>query len=87
MISSVFTDLTGAAQTAAVIGTSPGVEAALNASLQERSYGVAEGRPQPWPDVRIIFPPGLDARREHDDGIEGGVTHWGARLLNPRESF
>jgi 2,3-bisphosphoglycerate-dependent phosphoglycerate mutase len=70
----VSSDLTRTAQTAAVIGAALDVEVEFDADLREKSYGVAEGRPQSWLDQRFIFPPAQGERLEHDEGIEGGET-------------
>ncbi|MCW2785363.1 MAG: hypothetical protein JWP74_1880 [Marmoricola sp.] len=51
-------DLKRTVQTAAHIAPMLGVDAQARRSLREKSYGVAEGRPQAWLDERFIPPPG-----------------------------
>jgi 2,3-bisphosphoglycerate-dependent phosphoglycerate mutase len=46
----------------------------LDAGLREKSYGVAEGRPQAWLDERFVPPPLLGERMDHDEGIAGAET-------------
>ena len=70
----VSSDLTRTAQTAAVIDASLEVGIEFDADLREKSYGVAEGRPQAWLDERFIFPPAHGERLDHDEGIEGAET-------------
>ncbi|MEV4347042.1 histidine phosphatase family protein [Actinoplanes sp. NPDC049596] len=67
-------DLRRAAETAAEIGRVFGVGARLDRRLREKSYGVAEGRPQKWLDERFIPPPAVGERLKHDEGIEGAET-------------
>lgn len=70
----VSSDLTRTAQTAAIVGAALDVGVEFDADLREKSYGVAEGRPQAWLDERFIFPPAQGERLEHNEGIEGGET-------------
>lgn len=67
-------DLRRTVQTAAAIGAALGVEPTLVADLREKSYGVAEGRPQAWLDERFVPPPRVGDRMRHDEGIEGAET-------------
>jgi 2,3-bisphosphoglycerate-dependent phosphoglycerate mutase len=67
-------DLTRAAQTARAIGAALGVPPTLTAGLREKSYGVAEGRPQAWLDARFVPPPATGDRMNHAEGIEGAET-------------
>ncbi|KRE94212.1 phosphoglycerate kinase [Nocardioides sp. Soil774] len=50
----------------APINTDPG--------LREKSYGVAEGRPQEWLDERFVPPPADGDRMNHFEGVEGSET-------------
>lgn len=70
----VTSDLTRTLQTAAAIGAALGVEPVVEAGLREKSYGVAEGRPQSWLDERFVLPPEHGERLDHDEGIGGGET-------------
>ncbi len=67
-------DLTRTAQTARAIGDLLGVPPTLTAGLREKSYGVAEGRPQAWLDARFVPPPATGDRMDHAEGIEGAET-------------
>lgn len=67
-------DLTRTAQTASAIGDLLGVPPILTAGLREKSYGVAEGRPQAWLDARFVPPPPAGDRMNHAEGIEGAET-------------
>lgn len=75
-------DLRRTAQTAEAIGRRLGVAAIEDARLREKSYGVAEGRPQSWLDERFVAPPPHGERLGHDEGIDGAETmaHFGARV-------
>ena len=42
--------------------------------LREKSYGVAEGRPQAWLDERFVVPPAVGDRMGHFAGVEGSET-------------
>ncbi|MGV8880648.1 MAG: histidine phosphatase family protein [Rhodoglobus sp.] len=70
----VSSDLSRTAQAAATIGSALGIETEFDADLREKSYGVAEGRPQAWLDERFIFPPVEGERLDHDEGIGGAET-------------
>lgn len=50
------------------------VPVVTDAALREKSYGVAEGRPQPWLDERFVPPPAEGDRMDHFEGIEGSET-------------
>ena len=67
-------DLTRTVQTAEAIGARLGVRPALLPGLREKSYGVAEGRPQAWLDARFVPPPPTGNRLDHSEGIEGAET-------------
>jgi probable phosphoglycerate mutase len=67
-------DLRRTVQTADVIGERLGVVPVATPDLREKSYGVAEGRPQPWLDERFRFPPPVDGRMDHWEGIDGSET-------------
>ncbi|MGR6963204.1 histidine phosphatase family protein [Geodermatophilus sp. URMC 61] len=51
-----------------------GVEPVLLASLRERSYGVAEGKPQTWLEERFVPPPSTGDLVHRHDGIDGAET-------------
>jgi probable phosphoglycerate mutase len=67
-------DLIRTAQTARAIGELLGVQPILREGLREKSYGVAEGRPQAWLDARFVPPPPAGDRMNHVEGIEGAET-------------
>ncbi|XVV09092.1 histidine phosphatase family protein [Actinoplanes sp. CA-131856] len=67
-------DLRRTRETADAIGRVFGVRARLDRGLREKSYGVAEGRPQEWLKQRFIAPPAVGDRMNHDEGIEGAET-------------
>lgn len=67
-------DLTRTVQTATVVAERLGVPVAQDRGLREKSYGVAEGRPQAWLDERFVFPPEHGDRLDHHEGIEGAET-------------
>lgn len=67
-------DLARTAQTAAAVGARLQVEPVLLPGLREKSYGVAEGRPQAWLDERFVAPPATGERMHHDEGVEGAET-------------
>ncbi|MGN6333399.1 MAG: histidine phosphatase family protein [Motilibacteraceae bacterium] len=67
-------DLTRTAQTAAAVGAVLQVEPVILPGLREKSYGVAEGRPQAWLDERFVLPPAIGERMHHDEGVEGAET-------------
>lgn len=46
----------------------------MDPRLREKSYGIAEGRPQNWLDERFIPPPRTGDRLSHDEGIPGAET-------------
>lgn len=77
-------DLRRAAQTASVIAAALGIEAVLLAGLREKSYGVAEGRPQAWLDERFVPPPPVGDRMDHREGIDGAETRgeFGRRIYD-----
>ncbi|SNY41019.1 histidine phosphatase family protein [Paractinoplanes atraurantiacus] len=67
-------DLRRTRETADAIGRVFGVEARLDRGLREKSYGVAEGRPQEWLRRHFVPPPAVGDRMNHDEGIEGAET-------------
>jgi 2,3-bisphosphoglycerate-dependent phosphoglycerate mutase len=67
-------DLTRTVQTAEAIGARLAVRPVLLPGLREKSYGVAEGRPQAWLDARFVPPPPTGSRMDHSEGIEGAET-------------
>ncbi len=70
----VSSDLRRTRQTAAAIAEVFGTGATLDPGLREKSYGVAEGRPQAWLRERFVPPPAVGERMDHDEGIEGAET-------------
>ena len=67
-------DLRRTVETAAPIALRLGAEPRLLAGLREKSYGVAEGRPQAWLDERFTPPPATGDRLGHHEGVEGAET-------------
>ena len=67
-------DLRRATETAEIIGSRLGITPIEMHALREKSYGVAEGRPQGWLNERFIPPPRTGDRMDHDEGIEGAET-------------
>lgn len=67
-------DLQRARQTADAVADLFGVEPILDPRLREKSYGVAEGKPQEWLDKRFVPPPPTGDRMGHDEGVEGAET-------------
>ena len=67
-------DLHRVRRTADAIGATLNTTAILDERLREKSYGVAEGRPQSWLDERFIPPPAVGDRMSHDEGIPGAET-------------
>lgn len=67
----VSSDLRRASRTAEAVGHALGVTATLDGRLREKSYGVAEGRPQAWLDRRLVVPPATGDRLAHDEGVDG----------------
>ncbi len=67
-------DLTRTVQTARAIGARLGLTPVLHPGLREKSYGVAEGRPQAWLDARFVPPPVTGDRMGHSEGVEGAET-------------
>ena len=70
----VSSDLRRTRETAAAIAEVFGTAATLDSGLREKSYGVAEGRPQAWFRERFVPPPPVGERMDHDEGIEGAET-------------
>ncbi len=67
-------DLRRTTQTTAAISMHLGTLPVLDARLREKSYGVAEGKPQAWLDERFLTPPPVGERLRHDEGIDGAET-------------
>jgi probable phosphoglycerate mutase len=67
-------DLLRARRTADATATALNTVPVLDSRLREKSYGVAEGRPQSWLDERFIPPPPAGDRMSHDEGIPGAET-------------
>jgi probable phosphoglycerate mutase len=67
-------DLLRARRTAEIVAQRLGVDVVVDPDLREKSYGVAEGRPQAWLDERFIAPPALGERMRHDEGVHGAET-------------
>lgn len=57
--------------------------------LREKSYGIAEGRPQRWLDERFMPPPAVGDRLNHDEGIPGAETQavFAARIYAAMEAI
>ncbi len=70
----VSSDLRRTRQTAEAIAEVFGTDATLDPGLREKSYGVAEGRPQAWFRERFVPPPAVGERMDHDEGIDGAET-------------
>ena len=60
--------------TAEAIGESLGAHVIADPRLREKSYGIADGRPQGWLDTRFVPPPRSGERLVHDEGISGAET-------------
>lgn len=74
-VSEVFSsDLLRARRTAEPIAAALGTVAVIDRRLREKSYGVAEGRPQRWLDERFVVPPTAGDRMSHDEGVSGAET-------------
>jgi 2,3-bisphosphoglycerate-dependent phosphoglycerate mutase len=67
-------DLKRAQQTAAPMSELLHARPVLDRRLREKSYGVAEGRPQAWLDQRFVPPPASGDRMNHDEGVTGAET-------------
>ncbi len=67
-------DLLRARRTAEAVAAALNTAPVLDERLREKSYGVAEGRPQSWLDARFIPPPVTGDRMSHDEGIPGAET-------------
>ncbi|GAA0503163.1 phosphoglycerate mutase [Paractinoplanes deccanensis] len=67
-------DLRRARETAAEAGRVLGAAPAFDRRLREKSYGVAEGRPQAWLDARFVPPPAVGDRMNHHEGVDGAET-------------
>ncbi|WP_435735895.1 histidine phosphatase family protein [Cellulosimicrobium sp. PMB13] len=70
----VASDLRRTRQTADAIGRALAVVPTFDPRLREKSYGVAEGRPQEWLDARFVPPPRVGDRLRHDEGVDGAET-------------
>jgi probable phosphoglycerate mutase len=67
-------DLKRAQQTAAPISELLCARLVLDHRMREKSYGVAEGRPQAWLDQRFVPPSANGDRMNHDEGLAGAET-------------
>jgi probable phosphoglycerate mutase len=67
-------DLQRALQTARVVGDLMQVEPIVDGRLREKSYGVAEGKPQKWLGGQFVPPPPVGDRMHHDEGVPGAET-------------
>lgn len=67
-------DLRRTRQTTEPIAARLGVEENVDSRLREKSYGVAEGRPQAWLDERFVPPPPAGDRMGHDENVIGAET-------------
>ena len=67
-------DLQRALQTARVVADLLHVEPVLDGRLREKSYGEGGGKPQEWLEARLVPPPAVGDRLEHDEGIRGAET-------------
>lgn len=78
-----------ARRTADPIGDALGMVVVPDRRLREKSYGVAEGRPQRWLDERFVPPPAVGDRLNHDEGIPGAETKaaFAARVYAAMESI
>ena len=63
--------------TAEAIGESLGTDVITDPRLREKSYGIADGRPQSWLDARFVPPPRSGERLVHDEGITAAETKAG----------
>lgn len=70
-------DLRRTAQTAQAITNYLGIPAVVDARLREKSYGIAEGKPQSWLNERFRTPPRTGERLRHNEGIAGAETMHG----------
>jgi probable phosphoglycerate mutase len=70
----ISSDLLRASQTADEVARRFGLKPILDRRLREKSYGVAEGRPQEWLDRRFIPPPADGDRMGHHEGVKGSET-------------
>lgn len=67
-------DLMRCRRTAEAIATPLGAPPSFDRRLREKSYGVAEGRPQQWLDHRFLPPPSVGDRLFHHEGVDGSET-------------
>ncbi len=70
----ISSDLKRAQRTAEEVAGLFDVGTILDPRLREKSYGVAEGRPQEWLDQRFVPPPAVGDRMGHDEGVPGSET-------------
>lgn len=75
-------DLRRTRETATPLSAAFDVPPTLDPRLREKSYGEAEGRPQPWLRSRFVPPPPSGDRLTHDEGIPGAETKaaWAHRV-------
>lgn len=72
----IASDLLRTRRTAEVVADRLDAGLTLDPRLREKSYGVAEGRPQAWLEERFIPPPAVGERMRHDEGVPGAETKW-----------
>jgi len=65
-------DLLRTQQTASIVADAFGCEFKTNSDLREKSYGIAEGKPQNWLSERLVLAP--DDNRLHHRIIDGGES-------------
>ncbi len=82
-------DLARTRRTAEAVADAFGVRPVLDRRPREKSYGVAEGKPQEWLDRRFVPPPAVGERLEHDEGVEGAETKgvWVRRVYAAMEEI
>ncbi|WP_327575764.1 histidine phosphatase family protein [Streptomyces sp. NBC_00145] len=75
-------DLQRTSRTAEEVAELFGVKPILDRRLREKSYGVAEGKPQEWLDRRFVPPPAVGERMDHDENVKGAETKaaWAQRV-------
>ena len=78
-----------ARRTADQISEAFGAAVTVDSRLREKSYGIAEGRPQSWLVERFIPPPATGDRLSHDEWIPGAETKaaFAARIFAAMEAI
>jgi probable phosphoglycerate mutase len=86
-------DLTRCRESADVIAERMRVDVTFDERLREKSYGIAEGKPQKWLDERFIAPPAPPASNEdrlnHFEGIADSETklEWVSRIYSAMDDI